>query len=1069
MKASRVSIVRALGWTWLVTLTFGLFVACSSGTEVEPIASTESGLTKGQPGAVNGASDYCADPANLCAAGEGHCTSTDQCVSGLKCKSRFGPRYGMSNTVSVCMPPTCYDNVQNGSETGLDCGGTCAPCRSNCSAGTNGTAGFCASGGCLCGQGQGDCTVNGECQPGLTCQRIGAQFALSASVHVCAPPNCSDGVQNGNETGVDCGGSCGSCLAACVGTPGSATFCDTCKCASGQGDCDSNLQCASGLVCARLGNQFNQSATTDVCVPAHCADSVQNAGETGVDCGGSCGACLSACSGTLGDASYCTGCKCTAGQGDCDGNSECQLGLTCQRKGNAFGLGATTDVCLSPSCSNNVQDGGETGVDCGGTCGACFGGEFDAGTAHACVVAYGGVRCWGANASGQLGDGTTGTYRSTPAPVTGLIAGYSLVTAGGSHSCAVSGAGVVKCWGANNLRQLGNGSTTNSPTPVNVSSPPANITKVRAGNNHTCALTSAGTVYCWGDNSSGQSGNSVGGTVNAPTQVTGITTAVDLAAGDNHTCVALADTTVRCWGLAANRQLGNNSGVSTGTPVTAAGVTGAIGIAAAERHTCALISGGTVFCWGSNADNSLGLGVGINGRIPAQVVGLTGATGIATAGRATCATTATGAKCWGYSSEGEVGDGTTLAVHTSPTTVAGLAGGATVRGGGTFFCARVGSSLSCWGDDTLGALGKGTISLINAPKRVQNPPTSVSALSAGDVASCAVSGGNVYCWGQNDASQLGDGTSTQRREPRLVSGVTGATGVAVGGSHACAVLASGALQCWGSNIYGQLGTSTPASTAIPITVPGVINIAQVYAGSNFTCARRTNGTLLCWGENNSGQLGMGNTTASSTPTVVPGVTGVTAAAAGPRGFCAVVTGGALRCWGSNSNGQVGNGSTTDATSPVAVSGVPSAASSVVVGARHSCALLTNGQVYCWGDGSSGQLGNGSFNSSLAPVQATGITNAVSLSAFGSHTCAVISTGRSVCWGENFRGQLGNLTTSNAPTAQTIVSSTVTLMVAGSRHTCDVRAGFLRCWGANEYGQSGSGAAWYFPESAAVEL
>lgn len=1067
MEASRGSFVRAFGWAWVVAAMLALASACSSGNEGEGVAAKESALSKGQVGAVNGASDYCSDPANPCAAGEGSCTSNDQCVSGLRCRPHFGPRYGMSNTVAVCMPTSCYDKVQNGAETGVDCGGICPACQPNCSIGTNGASGFCSTGSCLCGQGQGSCVVTAECQPGLACQKLGAQFGFSAATRVCAPPTCSDGVQNGNETGLDCGGSCGTCLASCVGTPGSASFCDACKCASGQGDCDFDEQCAAGLVCARLGNQFGLSASTDVCVAAHCTSGAQDGDETGVDCGGSCGACPGACQGTPGEAGFCASCRCAVGQGDCDGNAECQPGLSCQHKGGAFGFSSKTDVCLSPSCGNGVQDAGETAVDCGGACGPCFGGEFDAGTAHACVVAYGAVRCWGANANGQLGDGTT-VSRPTPGPVTGLTAGYKLVTAGGSHSCAMSNAGVVKCWGANNLRQLANGSTTSSSTPVTVTSQPPNIVKIRAGNNHTCALTSLGTVYCWGDNASGQSGNSVGGTRNAPTQVTGITTATDLAAGDNHTCAVLADGTVRCWGLAANRQLGNNSGVSTGTPVTAAGVSGAVAIAAGERHTCALTSSNLAYCWGSNADNSLAIGVGVNGRIPAMVTGLSGATTIAAAGRATCAATTTGVKCWGNSSAGEVGDGTTLAVHTSPTAVLGLTAGAEIRGGANFFCARTGSTFSCWGDDTSGALGKGTPPVVNAPKRVQTPPSSITALAAGDVASCAVSGGSVYCWGSNDAGQVGDGTGLQRRAPALVSGITSAVSVAVGGAHACAVLSNGNLMCWGSNAYGQLGVSTPASAATPVSA-SISNVAEVYAGLNFTCARRTNNTLYCWGENSSGQLGMGGTIASSTPTQVPGLTGVTSGAAGPRGACAVVTGGALRCWGNNGFGQVGNGDTVDAVSPAAVLGQPANATRVVVGERHACALFSTGQVHCWGDGTSGQLGNGAASSSLTPVQVNGISDAISLSAWGSHTCAVLSAGIGLCWGENFRGQLGDRTTTNVGTPKLVVPNGVTQLIAGSRHTCNVRAGTLFCWGANQYGQIGVGTSLYFPEAQAIAL
>ena len=308
MKTSRTAISWAVGWI-LCSLWAALILgACSSGG-VEEVGSVGQSLTKGTPGAVNGDSDYCDNPSFKCVSGEGDCESNAQCVTGLSCKSSFGPRWGFSDAVSTCMLKTCSDGVKNGTETGVDCGGSCGPCYPNCSVGTNGSATFCSQWGtCLCGQGQGSCTANAACQPGLLCQRLGAQFGFSASTRVCSPAHCTDGVQNAGETGVDCGvaSGCGNCLTACVPPAGSATFCDTCICSGGQGDCDSDLQCATGLVCLRLGGQFNQDTKSDVCVPPHCGNGVQDAGETGVDCGtaSGCGNCLTACvGGTPGSAS----------------------------------------------------------------------------------------------------------------------------------------------------------------------------------------------------------------------------------------------------------------------------------------------------------------------------------------------------------------------------------------------------------------------------------------------------------------------------------------------------------------------------------------------------------------------------------------------------------------------------------------------------------------------------------------------------------------------------------------------------------------------------------------------
>jgi hypothetical protein len=156
-------------------------------------------------------------------------------------------------------------------------------------------------------------------------------------------------------------------------------------CASGEGDCDSDAQCAAGLICAlNNGLKFGFPKAWDVCVPSHCSDGLQNSGETGIDCGGACGACT-ACVGTPGDRNFCVGCQCASGQGDCDSSAECAPGLTCgTNNGSKFALPSSFDICVPAHCTNRVLDAasGETGVDVGGPCGTlCGNGVVDSGEA----------------------------------------------------------------------------------------------------------------------------------------------------------------------------------------------------------------------------------------------------------------------------------------------------------------------------------------------------------------------------------------------------------------------------------------------------------------------------------------------------------------------------------------------------------------------------------------------------------------------------------------------------------------------------------------------------------------
>ncbi|MBN1607206.1 MAG: hypothetical protein JW940_11280, partial [Polyangiaceae bacterium] len=227
----------------------------------------------------------------------------------------------------------------------------------------NGDADFCDSPAALCVAGEGDCDRNAQCATGLVCgTNNGPKFGMGPTYDVCVLPHCTDGVLTGgtDETRVDCGAS-GSDCGVCSGCPdvsenGDASFCSTiCRCTSGQGDCDGNIQCASDLVCGTdNGAKFGMGPTYDVCVPPHCTDGVLTGGtdETGVDCGASgsdCGACSGCPDDSLnGDASFCTtACLCSSGQGDCDGNTQCESGLVCGTdNGDKFGMGATTDVCV---------------------------------------------------------------------------------------------------------------------------------------------------------------------------------------------------------------------------------------------------------------------------------------------------------------------------------------------------------------------------------------------------------------------------------------------------------------------------------------------------------------------------------------------------------------------------------------------------------------------------------------------------------------------------------------------------------------------------------------------------
>lgn len=415
------------------------------------------------------------------------------------------------------------------------------------------------------------------------------------------------------------------------------------------------------------------------------------------------------------------------------------------------------------------------------------------------------------------------------------------VSAGGAHSCALSSSGTVTCWGINSYGQLGNDTHTDSVAPVQVKGVGrkgilSNVAQISAGFDHTCALSSSGTVTCWGYNEEGWlgTGSSTGG--DTPVRVEGVgrkgwlSNVTQISAGGGHTCALLADHTVDCWGYDDYGELGDRGEVvlESSTPVPVAGVGGkgtlskVTQISAGLSHTCALLADHTVDCWGQNY-------------------------------------------------HGQVGNGSIL---DSDDCECGIDYPVKVKGVG----------------------GRGTLS-------------NVTRISAGGSHTCALqTGGTVKCWGYGGDGELGNGSTASRLTPVPVSGITNATTLSGGYEHTCALLTSGTVKCWGYNEYGQLGNGTLASSSTPAQVIGVdgagalVNVTQISASNDHTCVSQPDGAIKCWGWNKYGQLGNGTTTNSSTPVQVVGVGGagtlskVTQISVGDDHTGAVLSRKKIKCW-----------------------------------------------------------------------------------------------------------------------------------------------------------------------------
>jgi hypothetical protein len=333
---------------------------------------------------------------------------------------------------------------------------------------------------------------------------------------------------------------------------------------------------------------------------------------------------------------------------------------------------------------------------------------------------------------------------------------------------------------------------------------------------------------------------------------------------------------------------------------------------------------------------------------------------------------------------------------------------------------RTDGRVSCWGDDTYGQMGNGTVfSGVQAspvPVITSNTSylTNVDELAIGGYCSCARrTDGVVFCWGQNLYGQVGNGSFSA--SVSMAQGVFSDAAQIVGGSTPCAVRTDGSLFCWGLNSSGELGNgSTVGDSASPVAVAVSSNVVQVSSGAadiSHHCAVLDDGTMMCWGPNDSGQIGDGSTTQRSTPVSVMAnsttkLAGVTQICEGGYHTCALRQDGTIWCWGSDQYGQIGVPTAIRNPYPVGPVALPHAATQVGCGGNHTCALLDNRDVWCWGENGSGALGNGSTVQAWAPVGPV-FSGGARLELGFTHTCVRKTDGTTWCWGDNGYGQLGD--------------------------------------------------------------
>ncbi len=492
---------------------------------------------------------------------------------------------------------------------------------------------------------------------------------------------------------------------------------------------------------------------------------------------------------------------------------------------------------------------------------------------------------------------------------TGYLSSVIKVTAGSSHSMALKNDGGVWAWGYNNYSQIGDGSPTDHSTPVRVKDAAGtgyltNISAISGAYNNPFALDNDGTVWAWGGNNVGQGGfSSVSRsasnttTLDKPNHILAMVDATKLADVTKITSnLALKnDGTIWGWGNNSSGELGDGTAVnqSVAVPVDG-GYFSNVASIASTAHSVALKNDGTVWSWGYGYYGSLGINSNVNKYSPVQVRDASGANyltdviAIAANGYFSLALKNDGSVwAWGQNSSGQLGDGTTsqrnLPVQVKdPAGTGYLTGIVAISAGSSHsFAVKNDGTIWGWGYNASGCLGDNTTTQRTLPVQVKDAAGTgylsnvVKIIAGGGTSMAILNDGTAWAWGVNSNGQIGDGTTSQRNLPVQIKDTAGTgylvnvVSVSSGSNFSIASTSDGRVWAWGYGYYGQLGGSSGSSLPQPVLDPSgsgyLSGVAAVSAGSNRSVALKSDGTVMSWGYNLGGQVGNG----TQIPTYVP--------------------------------------------------------------------------------------------------------------------------------------------------------------------------------------------------------
>ena len=795
--------------------------------------------------------------------------------------------------------------------------------------------------------------------------------------------------------------------------------------------------------------------------------------------------------------------------------------------------------------------------------------SVDSSISHTCALTnQGATYCWGLNNYSQLGDTTT-TNRSNPVAVTatatgsiGFGSGVVAISVTDNSTCAVKAGGLAYCWGYNNYSQLGDGTATARTVPTAVltaaSTPITNVTDIALSITGNCVLTNLGATgqpYCVGYGGYGFIGDGAGTARTYETKV--LTSAAvssfagvsNITVGSHHVC-AVQSGAAFCWGYNPYGQIGTGNTTNALYPTSVINTSGGISLSTgvsqveasktATGSTCALKTSGALYCWGVGTTGQLTDGTIVSKSTPTASTMFTTSTSTMALGDAfTCAIDVSGLSCVGNNASGQLGNGTTANSTTARVTLAsfsahlgavdelpvqgattetGYAGTGQVLTGATV----VESATGSWYGYPLPALTYQWWSCTSTGTTSATQPSGCTAISGATSLNYTATVGDVGKYlrfeviGTNSvgASTQWSATSAQvgvAPSNTTLPGITlkaGSAGTIVGDSatvtagtwsgnplpsltykwYRCSSSAATATttsptECTfigdasgssytftnsdvGSYIRGVevAESSSGINYAYTATVGPVQESRTIAAGLNFTCAIKL-GYVYCWGYNASGQLGDGTTTSRNTMPSTPIKLGdgtylknVVSIDAGGSQACAITTAGAMYCWGDNTYSQLGDGTTTNRSIPTPVTGLSSGVVGIAEGYYNTCAIKTSGALYCWGTNGYGQIGDNTTTARTTPTATSNMTTGVTQVSLGNQTTCAIKAGSLYCWGYNGNGNVGDGTSTNRslPTQTLNMTSKVTDVSVGWSQACAVKDGAAYCWGYNASGQLGDG-------------